>query len=65
MLKSIITFYQRGEELVKKGIAISEIRALTVYQELMRMKTDYTEKDLDRLEKMPKRVEEALKELDF
>jgi V/A-type H+-transporting ATPase subunit A len=65
MLKSIITFYQRGEELVKKGIAVSEIRALAVYQELMMMKTDYTENDLDRLEKIPARVEEALKELDF
>jgi len=65
MLKSVVTFYQRGEELVKKGIAVSEIRALAVYRELMMMKTDYTENDLDRLEKIPARVEEALKKLDF
>ena len=65
MLKSIITFYQVLERLVKKGIAVSEVRSLPIYQELMRMKTDYTEDDLDRLEKMPEKVNEALKELDF
>jgi len=65
MLKAIVTFYRSGEGLVKKGIAISEIRALPVRQELMRMKTDYTENELDRLEEMPERVYEALKELDF
>ena len=65
MLKAIVAFYQAGEILVKKGIAVSEIRALPVRQELMRMKTDYTEDDLDRLEKMPEKVKEALKELDF
>jgi V/A-type H+-transporting ATPase subunit A len=65
MLKAIIAFYQAGEGLVKKGISVSELKALPVCQELMRMKTDYTEDDLDRLEKMPRRVDEALKELDF
>ena len=65
MLEAIINFYRSGELLVKKGIAVSEIRALSVCQELMRMKTAYTEEDLDRLEAMPGRVEEALKELDF
>jgi V/A-type H+-transporting ATPase subunit A len=65
MLKAIVTFYQAGEGLVKKGIAVSEIRTLPVCQELMRMKTDYTEEDLVGLEKMPGKVEEALKELEF
>ena len=65
MLKSVVTFYQRGEELIKKGIAVNEIKTLPIYQELMRMKTDYTEDDLGRLEKMPVRVLEALKELDL
>jgi len=65
MLKAIITFYRKSEELVKKGISVSELRALPIFQELMRMKTDYTENELDKLEKMPSRVEEALKELDF
>ena len=64
MLKSVIAFYHKGEELIKKGIAVSEIKMLPIYQELMRMKTDYAEDDLDRLEKMPGRVLEALKELD-
>ncbi|MDD5173313.1 MAG: V-type ATP synthase subunit A [Candidatus Omnitrophota bacterium] len=65
MLKAIITFYQAGEVIVKKGISVNEIKVLPVCHELMRMKTDYTEDDLDRLEKMPEKVAEALKELDF
>ncbi len=65
MLKAIVTFYQSGEGLVKKGITVSELKALPVYQGLMRMKTTYTEDDLDRLEKMPGEVSEAFKELDF
>ncbi|MDP3730263.1 MAG: V-type ATP synthase subunit A [Candidatus Omnitrophota bacterium] len=65
MLESIIAFYRACEGLVKKGIAVNEIKILPVYQELMRMKTDYTEDDLDKLEKMPGNVNEALKELDF
>jgi len=65
MLKSIITFHQALEGLVRKGMTTSEIKELSIYQELMRMKTSYTEDDLDRLEKMPERILETLKELDF
>jgi len=65
MLKSIITFYRAGELLVKKGIGVSEIRVLLIFQELMRMKTEYTEDDLSRLEDMPERVGDSLKELDL
>lgn len=65
MLKSIIVFYQVGMELVKKGIAVSEIKELLIYQELMRMKTSYAEEDLDKLAKMPEKVSEALKEFDL
>lgn len=65
MLKAIAAFYQTGDSLVKKGIAVSEIKALPIYYELMRMKTDYAEDSLDRLEAMPERVAEAVKELDF
>lgn len=65
MLKSIITFYNKGEELIKKGIAVNEIKALPICQELIRMKTDYTEQDLEGLARMPEKVEEALRGLDF
>lgn len=65
MLKTIITFYRIADDLIKKGVSVSEIRALSIYQEIMRMKTRFTEKDLDKLEAMPEKVEEALKELEI
>ncbi len=64
MLKTIIMFYRKGEELIKKGVSVAEIKGLPVYQETMRLKTDFTEDELDKLEAMPKKVEDALKELD-
>lgn len=64
MLKTIIAFYRKGEDLVKKGVAVTEIKDLPVYQEVMRMKTSFTEYELDKLETMPQKIEDALKELD-
>jgi Archaeal/vacuolar-type H+-ATPase subunit A len=65
MLKAIVTFYQAGEGLIKNGIAVSEIKALPICQELMRMKAGYTENDLGRLEEMPGKIVEAFKTLDI
>jgi V/A-type H+-transporting ATPase subunit A len=60
MLKSILEFYKKSDELVEKGIDISEIKASSMYQELVRMKTRYTEKDLDALSELPKKINESM-----
>ncbi|HQJ15687.1 MAG TPA: V-type ATP synthase subunit A, partial [Candidatus Omnitrophota bacterium] len=65
MLKAIVTFYRKSEELVKKGIGIAELRQLPVYEELARMKQRYTENDLDKLERLSQKVEEALTEIEL
>jgi V/A-type H+-transporting ATPase subunit A len=65
MLKVIILFYRRSEALVKKGISVAEIRALPIYNEIMRMKQVYSEAQMDQLEDFSKKIEAILSELDF
>ncbi|MDD2703497.1 MAG: V-type ATP synthase subunit A [Candidatus Omnitrophica bacterium] len=65
MLKAIVTFYRKGEVLVKKGINTSELKALPVYQDLLRMRMKYPESELDKLEEMVKKTESSLGELDY
>jgi V/A-type H+-transporting ATPase subunit A len=65
MLKAIVTFYRKGEVLVKKGINTSELKALPVYQDILRMRMKYPENELDKLEEMVKKVELSLGELDY
>ena len=63
MLKIILLFFHKSEELVKKGINVNEIRETTIYKEIMRMKLTYTESDLEKLAKLPEKIDEALAEL--
>jgi V/A-type H+/Na+-transporting ATPase subunit A len=66
MLKAIIRFYQKSQELVRKGLSISELRKAPVFQELLRMKLAFTEsaEDLARLKLFAdKGVEESLDKL--
>jgi V/A-type H+/Na+-transporting ATPase subunit A len=65
MLKVIILFYRKSEELVKKGISVTEIRALEIYNEIMRMKQVYSEDNLAGLEELAKKIDTALGALDF
>jgi V/A-type H+-transporting ATPase subunit A len=60
MLKSIITFFCKSEELIKKGTEISEIKEKPIYQEIMRMKTNYSEENLGVFEKFPEKIKKAL-----
>jgi hypothetical protein len=51
--------------LIKKGINVSEIKEKPIYNEIMRMRLTYSEADLDKLEALPKKIEDSLQELDF
>jgi V/A-type H+-transporting ATPase subunit A len=65
MLKIIILFYRRGEELVKKGVSVAEIRELPIYSEITRMKQVFSESQLGQLEDFSKKIESVLSELDI
>ncbi len=63
MLKIILLFFHKSEELVKTGINVNEIRETAIYKEIMRMKLIYTENDIEKLAKLPEKIDEALAEL--
>jgi len=65
MLKIILLFFHKSEELVKKGINVSEIRETPIYKEIMRMKLTYSESDIEKLAKLPEKIDEALAELNI
>ena len=65
MLKVIMKFYQAGDDLVKKGINVQEIKEAPVYQEILRMRYAYPEDKLDALADFPKRIEDSLKGMSF
>jgi V/A-type H+-transporting ATPase subunit A len=64
MLKAIVSFYRAAEQLVKQGVGLSEVRASPVYQDILRMKTRYTEYRLDELEKTVADIDKSLKNLE-
>lgn len=65
MLKIILDFYKQSEELVKKGITVNEIRALPVFEEIIRMKQKYAENELEKIDEFAQHINQVLSELDF
>ncbi len=65
MLKAIVTFYQKGEILVKKGITMPELKGLPEYQDILRMRMQYSEDELDKLAELVNKVESSLDGLDY
>ncbi len=67
MLKSIVKFYEKSDELIKKGINIAEIKEQQIYQDLIRMRFKYSEskEDMDKLAMLPSEVESSLEGLEF
>ncbi len=63
MFNAILKLYEKSEELVKKGITIAEIKATQIYQDILRMKTTYTEDDLEKLEQLLVRITTELEEI--
>jgi V/A-type H+-transporting ATPase subunit A len=65
MLKCVLVFYRKSEELVKKGISVAELKQAPIFTDIMRMKQKYSETDLDELAEFPEKIEDSLSELDF
>jgi V/A-type H+-transporting ATPase subunit A len=62
MLKIILHFYHKSEELIKAGVAVTELKDIPIYKEIVRMKFTYTENDLEKLAKLPQEIDKALAE---
>ncbi|MCM8824410.1 MAG: V-type ATP synthase subunit A, partial [Candidatus Omnitrophica bacterium] len=65
MLKSIVTFYREADNLIQKGLSVEELHSLPIYKEIIRMKSLYSEDDLDKLNSLPQRIKGALEEIEI
>jgi V/A-type H+-transporting ATPase subunit A len=63
MLKIILLFFHKSEEVVRKGVNVTELKTTTIYKEIIRMKLTYTENDLEKLAALAVMMDESLAEL--
>ena len=57
MLKIIVKFYEKGVELLKKGVTLLQIKDTDVYKEIYRMKFIYSNEDIDKYDELLTKVE--------
>jgi len=60
MLKAILTLYHKSEERLRDGFTTDDLKELSVYQEMLRMKYTFSEEELDLLDALTERTEESL-----
>ena len=56
MIKIILLFFKEGEELLKKGFYIEEIKSLPIINEIMRINQTIRNEDFSKIEKLKKKL---------
>ena len=64
MLKIIVTFYQRGSEVIKQGATLVKLRKLKVFPEIQKMKFTVPNDQPELLDKLQKRLNRAMNDLE-
>ena len=64
MLKIIVTFYRRGNEAIKRGATLVKLKKLKIYPEIKKMKFDTPNDQLELLDKIQKRLDRAMNDLE-
>ena len=60
LLKAILALHDKGMELLKAGATVKEIAALDVVSEMVRLKSEIPNRELDRIEEYGKRLSQGL-----
>ena len=60
LLKSLLSLYKKGMERVHAGVPVKDIAALDVVSEIVRLKSEISDKELARIDEYAKRLEQAL-----
>jgi V/A-type H+-transporting ATPase subunit A len=63
LLKSLLYLYRKGMELVHDGIAVKDIAALDVVSEIVRLKSEIPNQELEKIDGYVKRLEQRLSAL--
>ena len=64
LLKIILDFYQKGGELVKKGITVKQIAAVNEVSEMVRLKSEVSNREPERFDHFTEKLMQSLNRLD-
>lgn len=60
LLKAILALHDKGTELLKAGATVKEIAALDAVSEMVRLKSEIPNRELDRIDEYEKKLSQAL-----
>jgi len=60
LLKAILDLHRRGMDLIKAGVTVKQIAALDVVSEMVRLKSEVPNRELDRIDDYGKRLAQEL-----
>jgi V/A-type H+/Na+-transporting ATPase subunit A len=60
LLKSLLYLYKKGMEQVHAGLTVKDIAGLDVVSEIVRLKSEISNKELDKIDVYVKRLEDGL-----
>ncbi len=63
MMKIILTFYKGGLNLIKKGFTLIQIKDLSVVRDIARMKFTISNEEVDKLDELQQKMEQAFNEM--
>jgi len=63
LLKSLLVLYKKGMELVREGLPVKDIAALDVVSEMVRLKSEIPNQELERMDEYAKRMDKGLSAL--
>ena len=64
MLSLILTYWRRGAEAIRKGVTLVRIKRLKILSEIIKMKFNLTNEDLDGFDRLAARLERSLDQLE-
>ena len=59
LLKAILELHHKGVELLKAGVTVKQIAALDVVSEMVRLKSEVPNRELERIDAYGKRLDES------
>jgi V/A-type H+-transporting ATPase subunit A len=64
MLHIIVTYWKRGYDAIKRGVVLTKLRKMKVYQDIVKMKFTVPNDDLSGLDKIEARLERSMDQLE-
>ena len=63
LLKLLVDFYKRGQQALKEGAALADIRAMSVIGNLLKARMDIKDDEMDKLDSLGQSMNEQFKSI--